>query len=226
MSMSSSIFILIFILYSVESFTPSYRLQPPFTTRYQTVRRSISTAIGISDNENESFISYKEDNDGPKISIRDFDKEKRDLEEANRRLAPLKPSPIKQTSVFGSLDITKKLQQSAKTPSASSNRLNKIEDLNGIDPITSFFFAFFPLGMSYFGWQLSVYLAEHFAIQFVDSEIYPVQRFTIVARNLVVGMSSLATGFCGVVSLGLFLLSIRVGYGVLRGELDPKKTNA
>jgi hypothetical protein len=32
---------------------------------------------------------------------------------------------------------------------------------------------------------------------------------------------SLACGFFGVTGLGIVLLSIRVGYGVLTGELDP-----
>ena len=35
------------------------------------------------------------------------------------------------------------------------------------------------------------------------------------------GMSTLATGFCGVISLGLVLLGIAVTVGVAKGELDP-----
>lgn len=42
-----------------------------------------------------------------------------------------------------------------------------------------------------------------------------------VFRNVVVGLSSLASGFFGVVGLGIFLLGVRVGYGVIMGELDP-----
>jgi hypothetical protein len=40
----------------------------------------------------------------------------------------------------------------------------------------------------------------------------------------VLGMSTLATGFCGVISLGgLVLLGIAVTVGVAKGELDPNK---
>ena len=37
------------------------------------------------------------------------------------------------------------------------------------------------------------------------------------------GMSTLATGFCAVVSLGLVLLGIAVSIGVFKGELDPNR---
>jgi len=98
----------------------------------------------------------------------------------------------------------------------------KKEDLNGINPITPLFFSAVPAAMAFVGWQVSRYLTANFAIQFVDSDIYPVQRLAIVARNVVVGITTLATGFSGVVSLGLFLLGIAVAIGVLKGELDPK----
>ena len=35
------------------------------------------------------------------------------------------------------------------------------------------------------------------------------------------GLSSLASGFFGVVGVGIFLLGVRVAYGVMTGELDP-----
>ena len=35
------------------------------------------------------------------------------------------------------------------------------------------------------------------------------------------GLSSLASGFFGVVGIGIFLLGLRVAYGVVTGELDP-----
>lgn len=61
------------------------------------------------------------------------------------------------------------------------------EDLNGIQPMTPLSFSIVPLGMSLVGWQLTTYLAGHFAIQYVDSDIYPIQRAAIVARNLIIG---------------------------------------
>lgn len=65
--------------------------------------------------------------------------------------------------------------------------INKKEDLNGIDPITPFVFSTVPAVMSYIGWQISNYMAAHFAIQYLDSELYPVQRIAIIGRNVVVG---------------------------------------
>ena len=35
------------------------------------------------------------------------------------------------------------------------------------------------------------------------------------------GMISLASGFFGVTGLGIFGMGVRVGYGVMTGELDP-----
>jgi hypothetical protein len=36
-----------------------------------------------------------------------------------------------------------------------------------------------------------------------------------------VGITTLASGFTGVISIGLFLLGITVAIGVAKGELDP-----
>ena len=55
--------------------------------------------------------------------------------------------------------------------------------------------------------------------------MYPIQRGAVVARNLVVGISSLATGFTGVVGLGLLAMGIAVAIGVAKGELDPSADN-
>lgn len=69
-------------------------------------------------------------------------------------------------------------------------------------------------------------MTETFAVQFIDeSNPYPVQRAAIVARNLVVGLSALASGFTGVVAVGLFAMGCVVGVGVLKGELDPNKAD-
>ena len=47
----------------------------------------------------------------------------------------------------------------------------------------------------------------------------------MVARNLVVGISSLATGFTGVIGVGLLAMGIAVAIGVAKGELDPSAEN-
>jgi hypothetical protein len=40
-------------------------------------------------------------------------------------------------------------------------------------------------------------------------------------RNVIIAIVSLASGFFGVTGLGIFLLGVRVAYGVATGELDP-----
>ena len=76
------------------------------------------------------------------------------------------------------------------------------EDLNGIQPYTPFVFSVvaagivycmcisvgkfnelylsISIGMSFSAWQVTSYLASHFAVQLLDSEIYPVQRLAVV----------------------------------------------
>lgn len=73
------------------------------------------------------------------------------------------------------------------------------------------------------GWKLSNYLSAHFAINFVTSEFYPVQRLAIVARNVIVGITTLGTGFSGLIAMGLLALGVAVSIGVAKGELDPNK---
>jgi hypothetical protein len=104
-----------------------------------------------------------------------------------------------------------------------SNKPIPKEDLNGIDPLTSIVWSIVPAGMSLLAWKVSVYLTENFAIQFIDPtrNPYPVQRAAIVGRNLVVGLSSLAAGFSGVVAVGMVAMGVVVAIGVLKGELNP-----
>jgi hypothetical protein len=99
----------------------------------------------------------------------------------------------------------------------------KLEDLNGINPLIPLLGSAVPFAMAYAGYQLSVYLTANFAVGFLSSDIYPVQRAAIVARNIMVGFSTLATAFSGVIGVGLLALGVVVAAGVMRGELDPNK---
>ena len=107
-------------------------------------------------------------------------------------------------------------------PMRSWNDLpRRTEDLNGINPVTTILFSAFPALASYGLATLSSFLAGHFAVDYLSSELYPVQRLAIVARNLVVGLVTLGAGFCGIIGLGLFALGVTVAVGVAKGELDP-----
>ena len=71
-------------------------------------------------------------------------------------------------------------------------------------------------------WTLTQFLAEVFATHPVSADApYAFARLASVFRNLVMGLSSLASGFFGVTGLGVFLLGVRVAIGVSKGELDP-----
>ena len=100
------------------------------------------------------------------------------------------------------------------------------EDLNGINPATTLLFSLLPAAASYVFLQISNYLTANFATQLLSSELYPVQRIAVVVRNLVVGLTTLAGGFCGIIGVGLFALGVTVAVGVAKGELDPSKDNA
>ena len=97
----------------------------------------------------------------------------------------------------------------------------RTEDLNGINPVTTILFSAFPVVASYGLTTLSSYLAGNFAVQYLNSDLYPVQRVAIVVRNLVVGLVTLGAGFCGIIGVGLLALGITVAVGVAKGELDP-----
>lgn len=99
----------------------------------------------------------------------------------------------------------------------------KKEDLNGIAPWKPLISSIFPFGLSIGGYYLTRYLAENFAVQYLTSDLYPVQRLSMVARNIVVGMGALASAFSAVIGLGLLILGIAVSVGVIKGELDPNK---
>ncbi|KAL3908585.1 MAG: hypothetical protein SGARI_002992 [Bacillariaceae sp.] len=73
-------------------------------------------------------------------------------------------------------------------------------DLNGVNPVVAILGSFFA---------------------FAVAAVYFVLRTAQVFRNLVMGLISLASGFFGVTGLGIFLLGVRVAYGVVTGELDP-----
>ena len=115
------------------------------------------------------------------------------------------------------------------TKSEEERRLSieEARDLNGVNPLVCIGGAVFAWLCSGGLWAFTSYLGILFATHTVDTDVYFIQRTVGVFRNVVMGLSSLASGFFGVVGIGIFLLGVRVGYGVLVGELDPtpiKKT--
>lgn len=194
-----------------------------------------AAAIRGDDDDERQPLVMLEENDAPRISIKDDEPvQKKNIpsSSSSSTSSPYLSSSSrsndkpKVSATFGSMSI-EDLKSRMKTREVIAepgkwDLPQKKEDLNGINPITPLVFSAVPAAMAYVGWQVSHYLTATFAIQYVNSEIYPVQRIAIVARNVVVGITTLATGFSGVVSLGLFLLGITVAIRVIKGELDPK----
>jgi len=94
-------------------------------------------------------------------------------------------------------------------------------DLNGVNPVVAIVGSFFAFAVAAGLWVGTNKLGGYFASHPPETEVYFVQRTSQVFRNVVMGMISLASGFFGVTGLGIFGMGVRVGYGVMTGELDP-----
>jgi hypothetical protein len=99
--------------------------------------------------------------------------------------------------------------------------LEEARDLNGVNPLVCIGGAAFAWACAGALWALTTNLGIFFSMHPLDTDVYFVQRVAGVFRNVVVGLASLASGFFGVVGVGIFLLGMRVAYGVITGELDP-----
>lgn len=111
---------------------------------------------------------------------------------------------------------------SDKTDEERELALEEAKDLNGVNPTITILASFFAFGMAYGFWSATQYLAELFLTHPVSPDApYAFARAASVFRNIVMGLSSLISGFSLVSGIGVFLLGVRVAYGVITGELDP-----
>lgn len=108
-----------------------------------------------------------------------------------------------------------------KTDAEIEAAIAEARDLNGVNPVVAILGSFFALGVAAGLWYATGQLGNFFALNPVESETYFVIRSAQVVRNVAMGLISLASGFFGVTGLGIFLLGVRVAYGVITGELDP-----
>jgi hypothetical protein len=184
-----------------------------------------STKIQLRDvDDDERMPMFVEDNDKPRFTVEDVDTSKQKSAPAKTTSPISTPTRPKMSATFGSMSVDDLKSRMIKVDKPSSQPLpDRKEDLNGINPVVPILASVFPAGLAYYALQLANYLSAHFAVSFLASEYYPVQRFAVISRNIVVGMASLLTGFSGVISLGLFALGVTVMIGVLKGELDPNK---
>lgn len=109
-----------------------------------------------------------------------------------------------------------------KTDEEREAALEAARDLNGVNPTVTIAASFFAFGMAYGCWIATKFLGELFVTHPVSADApYAFARAASVVRNAVMGLVSLASGFSLVSGLGVFLLGVRVAYGVMTGELDP-----
>jgi hypothetical protein len=99
--------------------------------------------------------------------------------------------------------------------------IEEARNLNGVNPFVAIGGGLVGLAIATGLWCATTALGTFFALHPVDTDVYFVSRVSSVIRNVAMGFSSLASGFFGVTGVGILALGIRVGYGVITGELDP-----
>jgi hypothetical protein len=108
-----------------------------------------------------------------------------------------------------------------KTDKEIQAAIEEARDLNGVNPVVAILGSFFAFAVAAVLWLSTNKMGAWFATHPPNTETYFVLRTAQVFRNVVMGLISLASGFFGVTGLGIFLLGVRVAYGVATGELDP-----
>jgi len=98
--------------------------------------------------------------------------------------------------------------------------IEQARDLNGVNPTVTILASFFAFGMAYALWWLTGFLGALFVSHPISADApYAFSRIAAVFRNVIMGLSSLASGFSFVSGLGVFLLGVRVAYGKLTANI-------
>mmetsp|Transcript_211 Transcript_211/g.426 ORF Transcript_211/g.426 Transcript_211/m.426 type:complete len:338 (+) Transcript_211:46-1059(+) len=124
----------------------------------------------------------------------------------------------------GKSKLSKRVRAAFRSEKTDEERQRSIEEarnLNGVNPLVAGGSGLLAFVGSYGLWTATTFIADLFAKNPVETDFYTAARLSGVFRNVIVGLFSLASGFSGVIGLGLVLLAGRVAYGVLTGELDP-----
>lgn len=159
------------------------------------------------------------DIDKPRVNVKSYE----EVSSSDSRIKAYTRVSTHSTNAFGNFSLKTLTTETPSDDYSDHRETEKAQDhnLNGIQPWAPFLFSVVAAGLSAGGWTVSSYMAEHFAVKFVHSDIYQVQRAAIIGRNLVVGIGTLFTGFSAVIAVGLVMLGVVVTVGVLKGELDP-----
>ena len=142
----------------------------------------------------------------------------------NARLQAELAAAAEAEKAGGKSKLAKKVRAAFKSEKTDEERQRSIEEarnLNGVNPLVAGGSGLLAFGGSYALWTATSFIADLFANNPVETDFYTAARLSGVFRNVVIGLFSLASGFFGVIGLGLVLLGGRVAIGVLTGELDP-----
>ena len=109
------------------------------------------------------------------------------------------------TQKYGKSDLFAEFR-SKKTEEERRASIEEAKDLNGVNPLVCIGGAAFAWVCAGGLWLFTTYLGVMFASHPVDTDVYFIQRTVGVFRNVVMGLSSLASGFFGVVGFGILKL--------------------
>lgn len=178
-------------------------------TRNDEIKRTISAAPLQNDS-----IEIKKDNTDTTSSI---NKPSAKTNTVNERLmaelqAATEAEKGPKTAIGEKLKAS--FRYTEKTDEERQASLEAARDLNGVNPTVTILASFFAFGMAYGFWIVTQFLGELFLSHPVSADApYAFARMASVFRNVVMGLSSLASGFAAVSGLGVFLLGVRVAYG-------------
>lgn len=197
------------------------------------LRRRVSlVSLKLSDSPKEGEIRFSRSSSDLNLDAKLVDETVKDEDEGKaatntvneRLLAELEDATYKEK--FGSrkgkpLSFVDGFGRRRKTDEEVRIAIEAARDLNGVNPIVTLVGSFFALGSAAALWHATQELGLFFFLHPVETDVYFVIRSTQVVRNIAMGLISLASGFFGVTGLGIFLLGVRVAFGVMTGELDP-----
>lgn len=103
-----------------------------------------------------------------------------------------------------------------------SRTLASVQALSRANPASALIGSVGAAVMSSASWALLQRTIELAMLYPMDERIYIVQRITTVVRTGLVTIFALGAGICGVTSVGLLLLAVRVSYGMVTGEFNKK----
>lgn len=195
----------------------------PFSTRLRSSEEKNEREIGFDRSTPDSVINL----DAKALKPESKESDKAATNTINERLLS-ELEEATQKEKFGArsaagrkLGLVDGYGRARKTDEEVEEAIARARDLNGVNPVIALTGSLFALGVAAGLWYATSQLGLYFLQNPVDTDVYFVIRVTSLVRNVAMGLVSLASGFFGVTGLGIFLLGVRVAYGVITGELDP-----